>query len=50
MPVPPVTVAVPENETLLPPPAAQAFAWRATRRSDPLPPERTALPLNVTHV
>ena len=48
--VPPVTVAVPEKETLLPLLAAQAWAWRVTSRSDPFLPESTALPLNVTHV
>jgi hypothetical protein len=48
--VPPVTVAVPEKATLLPPADAQAWALRATRRIDPLVPVRTALPLKVTQV
>jgi hypothetical protein len=47
---PPVTVAVPEKETLLPSPAAHAWAWRALSRSEPVLPLSTALPLNVTHV
>ena len=48
--VPPVTVAAPEKETLLPPPDAHAWARRALSRSEPDLPLSTALPLNVTHV
>jgi hypothetical protein len=48
--VPPVTVAVPEKETLLPPLAAHALALRALSRSEPVLPRSTALPLNVTKV
>jgi hypothetical protein len=48
--VPPVTVAVPEKETLLPPPVAHACARRAASRSVPFVPLSTARPLNVTHV
>jgi hypothetical protein len=50
VPVPPVTEAVPENETLVPPPAAQAWAFRARSLSEPLVPESTALPLKVRQV
>ena len=48
--VPRVTVAVPEKETLLPPPAAHALARWATSRSEPFLPESTALPSKVTQV
>jgi hypothetical protein len=48
--VPPVTIAVPEKETLLPPPAAHARTRRAASRSEPVSPLSTALPLNVTQV
>jgi hypothetical protein len=50
VPVPPVTAAVPEKETLLPPPAAHAWPRRALNRSEPALPLSTARPLNVTHV
>jgi hypothetical protein len=45
-----VTVAVPEKETLLSPPAEHACARRAASRSEPVSPRSTALPLNVTQV
>jgi hypothetical protein len=48
--VPPVTVAVPEKETLLPPLATHACPLRAFSRSEPVFPLSTALPLNATHV
>jgi hypothetical protein len=50
VPVPPVTAAVPEKETLFPPPAAHAWPRRALNRSEPALPLSTARPLNVTHV
>ena len=48
--VPPVTVAAPEKETLLPPPDAHAWARCTLSRSEPILPLSAALPLKLTHV